>query len=109
MGTDAAHRLAALKPGEAVEAIAALMVVLQHSDVNWRTRLAAVGALRVIGNAAIPALVNGLHRGSYQVRLYSAMALKEIGAPPELLPRIDEIIRAAHLSEDENVDGETGG
>lgn len=76
--THAAFKLAKMKPGEAVEALPALMVLLQYPDINWRTHVAAVDALRAIGEAAVPTLVNGLHRGSPQVRKYAAIALNEI-------------------------------
>jgi HEAT repeat protein len=96
--TQAAFKLGKMKPGEATEALPALMVLLQYPYINWRTHFAAVSALQTIGDAAIPALVNGLHRGSPQVRKYAAIALKEIGKTPELLPLIDEEIRKAGLS-----------
>ena len=96
--TRAAFKLAKMKPGEAAEALPALMVLLQYHDINWRTHFAAVSALRTIGDAAIPSLVNGLQRGSPQVRQYAAIALKEMGKTPELLPVIGEVIRKAGLS-----------
>ncbi|MEZ6141889.1 MAG: HEAT repeat domain-containing protein [Zavarzinella sp.] len=96
--THAAFKLANLNSGEAKEALPALMVLLQYQDINWRTHLAAVAALKKIGDAAIPALVNGLHKGSPQMRKYAAIALKEMGKTPDLLPMIDEVIRKAGLS-----------
>jgi hypothetical protein len=96
----AAFKLAKLKPGEVAEAVPALMVLLQYPHINWRTHFAAVDALRAVGDAAIPSLVNGLHRGSMQVRKYAAIALKEIGKSAELLLLIDEGIRKAGLSGD---------
>ena len=98
--THAAFKLAKMRPGEAAEALPALMVLLQYPYINWRTHFAAVDALRIIGDAAIPSLVNGLRRGSPQVRKYAAIALKEIGKTPELLPLIDAEIRDAGLSGD---------
>jgi HEAT repeat protein len=96
--THAAFKLAKMKSGEAKEALPALMVLLQYPYINWRTHFAAVDALRTIGDAAIPALVNGLHRGSSQVRRYAAIALKEMGKTPALLPLIDDEMRKAGLS-----------
>jgi HEAT repeat protein len=96
--THSAFKLAEMKSGDATEALPALMVLLQYPSINWRTHFAAVEALRTIGDAAIPALVNGLHRGSPQVRQYAAIALKEIGKTPHLLARIDDELRKAGLS-----------
>jgi HEAT repeat protein len=93
--THAAFKLAKMEPGEAAEAVPALMVLLQYPYINWRTHFAAVEALQTIGDVAIPALVNGLQRGSPQVRQYAAVALKEMGKTPQLLPLIDVEIRKA--------------
>lgn len=81
--TQAAFKLAAMKPGEAAEAVPALMVLLQYPHINWRTHYAAVDALRTIGDAAIPSLMNGLLHGSPQVREYAAVALEEMGKLPK--------------------------
>jgi HEAT repeat protein len=96
--THAAFKLAKMQRGEAAEAVPALMILLQYPSINWRTHWAAVDALCAIGDAAIPSLVNGLLRGSQQVRKYAALALKEMGKAPDLLPLIDEEIRKAGLS-----------
>jgi HEAT repeat protein len=90
--TAAAYQLAQLKPGEAAEAVPALMILLQYPHINWRSHVAAAEALRAIGDAAVPSLVNALQRGSPQVRLYAAIALKEMGKTPELLPCIDDVL-----------------
>ena len=98
--THAAFKLADMTMGEkAAEAVPALMVCLQYSDINWRTHSAAVTALVAIGDAAIPSLANGLRRGSPQVRKYAAEALDEIGKTPELMPLIAEERRKAALSD----------
>ena len=89
-----------MKPGEAADAVPALMVLLQYPHINWRTHSAAVEALRTIGDAAIPALVTGLRRGSPQVRQYAASALKEMGRTPELVPLMHEELRKAWWSGD---------
>jgi HEAT repeat protein len=98
--THAVSALSKMKPGEAAEAVPALMVLLQYPLIDWRTHYKAIDALRVIGDAAIPSLVNALHRGPPYVRKYAAIALKEIEKTPELLPLIDEEIRKAGLSGD---------
>lgn len=98
--TGAARKLANMKPGEVREALPALMVLMQFPHINWRTHCVAVLALQRIGDSAIPVLVNGLHRGSPQVRKYAAMALKEMEKTPELLPLIDEEFRKAGLTID---------
>lgn len=111
--THAAFKLAKMKPGETTEALPALMVLLQYPDINWRTHFAAVSALQTIGDAAIPALMHGLRRGSPLLRQYAAIALKEMGKTPELLPLIEEEIRKAGPSGDgeeaESVDDSAAG
>lgn len=95
--TWAARKLAELPPEQSKDAIPALMVLLQYPHINWRTHFIAVEALRSIGDAAIPALVNGLHRGTPQVRQYAAIALQQIGKTPELAQLIEADIRQAGL------------
>ena len=55
--TKAALKLAKMNSGEAVEAVPALMVLLQYPRINWRTHFIATDALAAIGDAAIPSLV----------------------------------------------------
>jgi len=73
--TKAALRLAAMNKGHAVDAIPALMILLQYPDINWRTHYAAIDALCVIGDRAIPALRTAYRHGSTQLRNYAAQAL----------------------------------
>jgi len=100
--THAARKLGQMKDGEAAEAVPALMVLLQYPYINWRTHMMAVDALRTVGDAAIPSLVNGLRRGSPQMRKYAAIALKEIGKTPHLLPQIEMEIHKAGLGGNSN-------
>ena len=95
--TVAAHRLRELK-SDATDAIPALMVLLQCTDINWRSHAAAADALAAIGDAAIPSLVCVLHQDNPYLRLYAAQALDAIGKTPELQPLIDEELRKAEHS-----------
>jgi len=106
--TQAALKLREMKPGEAAEAVPALMVLLQYPRINWRTHFIATDALAAIGEAAIPSLVNALRRGSPHVRRYGAFTLDEMGKTPGVRPLIDEEIRKFRASVRGEEDGKVG-
>jgi len=96
--THAAHRLRG--HGEAAtEAIPGLLCLLRDPNINWRSHVAAAGALAAIGEPAIPALVQVFEHGEPRLRHFAAMALKEMNKTPGLLAAIDGEL-AAHENAD---------
>ena len=74
--TEAANLLQDIGPS-AEEAIPSLMALLNDSDINWRSHMAASLALAAIGTPAIPYLVHSREFGPDHARIQAANALKE--------------------------------
>jgi HEAT repeat protein len=89
--TEAAHRLRRHGP-KASEAIPGLVALLRYREINWRSHMAAAGALAAIGEAALPWLLHMFHHGEPHLRYEAASALKEMNRTPEILAAIDEVL-----------------
>ena len=91
--TRAAYLLRDIGPS-AEEAIPSLMTLLNYSDINWRSHMAASRALAAIGAPAIPYLVHSLEFGPDHARSQAASALKEFDLAPDHLEQIERVLEA---------------
>lgn len=90
--TRAAYLLQEIGPS-AEEAIPGLMALLNYSDINWRSHMAASLALAAIGAPAIPYLVHSLESGPDHARIQAASVLEEFGLAPDRRELIERVLR----------------
>jgi HEAT repeat protein len=90
--TRAAYILQDIGPS-AEEAIPGLMALLNYSDINWRSHMAASLALAAIGTPAIPYLVHSLEFGPDHARIQAASVLEELGLAPDRREQIERVLK----------------